>query len=837
MKIKHNLLLLLLANLLASPLAVRAEKNEPVPGAEVVLATFDANGQLQVIGEPGSTGPDGKFELELPAGFPEHKPVFAVVQDPNSANGTQQVSCMPKEGEGTVDPQSTAIGNAFFGFMKESEEHFHPQDIDHRQIEDFVGKMKETLNGVPLADNAQDSVERFADVMGLHPGDFLKATKKFNIPAEDKFKVAALINDAAAPEGFNVLDGKAPPLGDIPAGSHIPGLIPPSQLNRFAPGDFDFNQIFGDNVMPPGGLKGKIPDGTFLLPPGIKANPKVDFPENIVLPQGVTIPKKADLPPGAVIPPGVIIDDGFIPPIGMQFPPGVILPPDFDPTQHGAEFAVDFKPPVGFVPPPGFGVTDANGGFIMPEGFPIPEGFQLPEGAKQFPTPVGFIPPEPPKGFEGQDVPPFDPNFAFANGAILPPGFNPNDHGLLPPPNFDPKEFGGTFDNFDQFKDPNFEAFDPLKGFDPNAEFGGFHGPALDANGNPIVGFDPSQHGANPPPEGFNPFQHCFDPTTGEEVKCEDIKPGAPNAPKDPNGGHKPNDPNHNGDDCIDPTTGQPGLCEDGQPHDPNAGHDPNNPNHNGDPCVLPDGTLDPNCQNGEHDPNAGHDPNDPNHDPNAGNNQPPHDPNPGHNGGNGVVATNNTITNILSGELTTASFTLPQSITETSKVKITASEGVYVRGKAKYTASTVELPILISPSISSTSVQVTVNVDNAIQVTDITVNNQAVQLVASLADDTKHIQLAATEGVTLTSSKVKAYLLAPGTSAFKLQKAKKYKAKVEEAQNAQIVSFKKPKRLDAGIYTVVFNDGDNAYFGLVTIGIVETQTITGTVLAPGGQL
>jgi hypothetical protein len=692
---------------------------EPVTNAEVVLTVFNTDGVLEPIGEPVVLNPDGSFDIDLPAGFPDDVPVFAVVQS-TDGTGVQQISCVSPNQDALVDPMSTAIANTFLSFANEANENFNPYDTDNVQIEQFVTTMQNAFADVPLAEDAGSTVQRFADAMGLKPEAFLDATAPFNINPEDKIKVAALIDQAAAPENFNVIGQQPPPLGDIPPGSHIPGLIPKDFIDKFTPKGFDFSATFGSGLIPPGGLIGDIPPGAFIMPPGLKANDKVPFPDKPVFPQGIEIPKGFPMPPQAILPPGIILGEGFVPPPGLPIPPGVIAPPNFDPTKFGAVQLNQFQPPAGFVPPPGFGVTSNAGGFGMPEGFALPRGVALPDTAVKFPPPTGFAPPPPPKGFESANLPPIPPGFQFPPGAALPPTFNPTSFGFVPPPNFQPKEFGGANADFGQFKGDNFTAFDPLGGFKPGQNFGGFFGPPLDANGNPIPG--PIGGGAPlpPPPEGF-------DPSTGI-TKARVV---------------------------IDATTAE----------------------------------------------------------------------------GKQI--------GVNSGTASTVIMAAPEGTTLSGKVtkKLTASRGVYTTGKVKYSASSVRIPVVVDPSLDVGSVTITLNVSNSVESTDLDVVPNAIQLVAQLSGGKIELSTANSGVDSISNSKVTGYLLKPGSSARNMLAAIKVTGTVSTGESGDIVSFKKPTGLADGVYTLTFDDGESTYYGKVTIGTVETRSIKGKVLAPGGSL
>ncbi len=171
------------------------------------------------------------------------------------------------------------------------------------------------------------------------------------------------------------------------------------------------------------------------------------------------------------------------------------------------------------------------------------------------------------------------------------------------------------------------------------------------------------------------------------------------------------------------------------------------------------------------------------------------------------------------------------------TKSKITASDGVYLAGKVLKSTDAINVPVLVDPSTSKTSVKVTLNIDNKVESTDLDVEATAVQLVTQLTGSTIQVATTGTD-VEFTNSSVTGYLLPPGSSASGLKKAIRMTGTVVAGDESSVVNFKKPAAAKtAGIYTVVFTDGDSEYFGKVTIGTLKAKTVKGKVLAPGGSL
>jgi len=832
--------------------AAAAGENKPVEGAEVVLSTFNDQGILEPIAAPIATNSDGSFNIEIPESFPEYKPVFAVVQNPDG-EGTQQISYidLDAKGEIAVEPMDTAITKTLITFMAEAPD-IDASSVSADMVKKFTASMKKALDDVPLPETAADAMTRYADALSLKPDAFLNAASSFNVDPEDMIKVAAMVGDAAAAD-FDPLSEHPAPLGDIPPGLPTPGLIPPELMKKFAPKDFDFNATFGENIMPPGGLKGMIPPGAFTMPP-MSLNPAVKFPSEPVLPQGIEIPKGFQMPPNAILPPGVIIAEGFVPPAGLQFPPGIIAPPGFNPEAFGATTNTTFTAPEGFLPPPGFAVTGSDGSFGMPSGFPIPKGFELPAGAMSFPPPPGFNPPPLPAGFTKPEAQPFPADFTFPAGAIMPPTFNPAGFGegfnFTPPANFVPKDFSATGD-FSAFKAEGFKPLDPMKGFDPSSATGGFVGPPLGADGQPVAGFfDPNNlpTGIQPPTNfgqaGFDPFAGFKPPTPGAGGATPPT--GAPTGPAVPGdkgpavpptgGASVPTDPaTGGGTAATGPATPPSGGTTQPGPSAPNPGPSAPNP---GPSTPVPPPT-----------PPSGGDVAPP--PPPA---QPPA-PAPArtvakvakakfldarkHKAHARGLETSSLIGTLGTGQVTNVIVSAPEGTNAktSTKSRITASEGVYLAGKLLSSTDAISVPVIVDPSTSKTSVKVTLNIDNKVESTDLDVEATAIQLVTQLDGSTIQVSTTGTD-VTFANSSVTGYLLAPGSSASGLKKALRMTGTVVEGDDSSVINFKKPAAAKtSGIYTVVFTDGDAEYFGKVTIGTLKAKSLKAKVMAPGGSL
>ncbi len=197
------------------------------------------------------------------------------------------------------------------------------------------------------------------------------------------------------------------------------------------------------------------------------------------------------------------------------------------------------------------------------------------------------------------------------------------------------------------------------------------------------------------------------------------------------------------------------------------------------------------------------------------------------------------TIGTLETGVSTEITLAAPEGTDASKGGKITGSAGVYQIGKIDSSEDSVTVPVIVDPSISADedSVRVTLNVENEVESTTIPVDTTAIQLVTQLDGSSIEVSTTNTE-IEFTETSLTGYLLPPGTSALKMQKATSMKGTVVDSDDGQVVRFTKPSSAKvAGVYTVVFSEGANNYFGKVTIGTLKAKTISGKVLAPGGTL
>ncbi len=170
---------------------------------------------------------------------------------------------------------------------------------------------------------------------------------------------------------------------------------------------------------------------------------------------------------------------------------------------------------------------------------------------------------------------------------------------------------------------------------------------------------------------------------------------------------------------------------------------------------------------------------------------------------------------------------------------RLTASKGVYLVGKAKASTAKALVSMIVDPSITRKSVNVSLGLaNNEVNTQVVELENDAVQLITQL--DAKTIEMTtANSGVTdIAAETVTGYLLAPGTSAYKMQSAITLKGSVVAGDSGDLVRFTLPaKPLADGVYTVTFQDGTAVYYGKLTIGTLKARTISGKALAPNGQL
>lgn len=901
-------------------------ENKPVEeDVEVMLATFDSEGKLVPVTEPETVLAEkaGEFEVEIPEDFPEHKPIFVVVND-SAGEGTQQVSYVDPKGDDDVevDPAGTTAFNSYASMAKNTG--IDPKDADPKQIEEFMADVKNAIKDVPPDENPAKTMERMAQALSFNPEALLNAGSHFNVPKDKLVQVAANIEKAAAPSGFNPFESLPDiDFATIAPGSHTAGLLPEKYFKKHMPKEMqDFNVAFCETCPPPGGFeyvdekgkKGAIPPGTFMMPPGVKANPvafkKMEDSE-VIFPPGVAFGKGFPMPAKAKLPPGAILEEGFEPPEGFELPPGVMKPEGFDEMFAGrVVHKEDYEAPEGYEPPPGFAFAGKKGEFMMPPDFPLPKGVKADETlAMEFPPPKGFEPFKIGKGMELGNYEPPPEGHVFGDGFKPPKGFDPEEFGFVPPAGFVADTFVPGKEDFAGFKGDNFTAFDPFGGkFDAHAT-GPFVPPELadglraeamaqfgdDFSEEKFQEFISGSFDAPPPPpppedDGMHDGDFTGDGgTTGEfhdggdgfvEHDCKDIG----DCPDD---GGTFDDPDKNDDgewvdggnlpgtndgfvDCKDTVEGCP------------TGDDGPDPNTKDDGASTTDGTHDGGTTDSgttQPPPDDGGTVNNPPPPPpdDGGTTEVKHDePPPPDDGGSTAlltrtrtasaeawVADNNTKPKRVRlkatsksrkklktrGAVTRSNATVNAGTklavtvdTDSKATKITASEGVYLVGKARAGKTSAELPLIIDPSVSVSSVKVTLaQKDNNVDVETLTVDtDDATQLTTTL--DTRTIKMV-TKGtdVELDLEKVTGYLLAPGTSSLKLMKAISVKGTVSDATSGQVVNFtvpaKKFSKLSSGVYTVVFQDGDSSYYGKVTIGTLKARTIKGVVKAPNGSL
>ncbi len=793
--------------------------NEPITEGEVLIATFDETGKLVPIGEPG-TFTNGVLDVEIPASVSPETPLVMMIQDPNGEGTPQMAFITDPEAEIKVDAAQTAIVNTFMSMASEVED-FDAKDVDVKQIAAFVEKLEPVLEDVPPDTTTSDTMARMAQAMSLNPGAFMDAASAFNADPEKIFEIAAMVDEAAG-ASFNPLEG-LPTLPDEPAvGNPTMGLIPPEFMKKMPPG-FKPENICAD-CPPPGGFIGEIPKGSFMMPP-LQTNPKAPypFPPNVVMPQGVEITKGFNMPAGAILPPGIVIGEGFVPPAGLKFPPGMVAPADFDPSKFGATQSTEFKAPDGFKPGPGFTLADDKGGFMMPPGFAVPSGAQMPTGAMAFPQPAGFVPPPPPPGSFKSDMLPPPPGFAFGEGFKAPPGFNPEAMGFVPPAGFVPQQIGPKPSDLNAFKGDNAQFFDPFGGkfaVPTNGSAGPFVPPAIATNlgfigGKPPEGVDPSAFFNMPPPQQGGANGVSNPSSTDGGANKPTIGGGNPPPPQSGNsGGQVPNNPPPTDGGANKPSVGSGSTNPPPQSGGNQVGSNPPPPQSGGDQV----GSNPPPPQSGD-----------------GGSNMPPPPP-------SARIKARSIKSKIATFEDSSnkAGVRSTLQVTTSAKAKrLTASKGVYLIGKAKASTSKALVTMIVDPSITSDSVKISLGLtNNEVDTQVVDLENDAIQLITQL--DGKTIEMTtANSGITdIAATAVTGYLLAPGTSAYKMQSAIAIKGKVIAGDSGDIVQFTLPAKVLAdGVYTVTFQDGDAVYYGKLTIGTLKARTISGKALAPNGQL
>ncbi|MDA1020504.1 MAG: hypothetical protein O2962_03030 [Cyanobacteria bacterium] len=162
---------------------------------------------------------------------------------------------------------------------------------------------------------------------------------------------------------------------------------------------------------------------------------------------------------------------------------------------------------------------------------------------------------------------------------------------------------------------------------------------------------------------------------------------------------------------------------------------------------------------------------------------------------------------------------------------KVTASKGVYSIGKARTAKTKTIVPIIVDPAVATDSVDINVAfTDGNADIETVSVDKEdSTELVTQLDGNKIEITTANAGLEDFDFTSVTGYLLAPGTSTLKIQKAIKVKGKLVEGESGQIVQFdisKKLSSLEDGVYTIVFEDGGKTYYGRVTIGSLSARTI-----------
>jgi hypothetical protein len=585
-----------------------------------------------------------------------------------------------------------------------------------------------------------------------------------------------------------------------------PGSLGPTDGKKSPPGTFEVPAL----TLNPEALKGlkSNPDKPFMIGPGTTVAselPQLAFQAAPGSFFKVAPPGTMRLAPGAIVDPSLGIDVSglrdkvFVPPATYAAPPGSIVSPD-----GTVAFNAMFRPP--------FQLSAEDATKMMQ--LPPPAGATAMYNSldKQM-SPSSFA------------LPPMTSGFTFGSNAI----------GAVDPKNFPGQSFatnlehkglGDTapFKNFDEF---NAAGFVPPNPFGSTFEVGAT-GPFI-PGGKPLEGVDPSTFfNMQPPPQGGatggNP-----PPTDGGANKPST---GGGNPPPSTDGGA--NKPSTGGGNPPPPPSGGSSGGANPPPQPPPLG---NNVGTNTPSADKPADAPPPPPNNGGGQGGGGNPPPPP---PSGGGEAPPPPPPPQRIKARSIKA------KLASYESSSnkAGVRSTLAITTNSKAKrLTASKGVYLIGKAKVANTKALVPIIIDPSITSDSVKVSLGLtNNEVDTQVIDLENDAVQLITQL--DGKVIEMTtANSGVEdIAASSVTGYLLAPGTSAYKMQTAIALKGTVVAGDSGDIVQFTLPAKTPAsGVYTIVFQDVEApeqpVYYGKLTIGTLKARTISGKALAPNGQL
>ena len=548
-----------------------------------------------------------------------------------------------------------------------------------------------------------------------------------------------------------------------------------------------------------------IPEGAAsmgFLPANMKVPLNFDYTQlctNCVPPGGYT----GEIPPGTIMMPagiqanpkvawgekpvfsaGVTIPGNFPMPKGAVLPDGIVFDPKFVPTPG-------LNIPMGVIAQEGFDPSKYGAAFAevkMPDGYqPVP-GFASVDPSKgTYMMPPGFPLPSGMMAGKGVEFPP-PPGFI---AQAPPPGMSRTDPpplgdnfvfpvGAMFPPTFDASKVGTPPPGF---KPPEFGAAPSNFANLAKVEFGfipkageAFVPPAIASN----LGFVGGK-----PPEGVDPstFFNMPPPPSGGAA--------LPPPPPPPSGGAAPPPPTPSGGDVPPPP-----------PPPPSGGDAP--------PPPPP---------------------------PSGGDAPPPPPPPP-----SARIKARSIKAKVTSYEASSNKAGVKSILTVATSAKakrLTASKGVYLIGKAKVANTKALVPMIVDPSITSDSVNVSLGLtNNEVDTQVVELENDAIQLITQLDGNTIEMTTANSGVEDITATAVTGYLLAPGTSAYKMQTAITVKGKVVAGDSGDIVQFTLPAKTPAsGVYTITFQDGDAVYYGKLTIGTLKARTISGKALAPNGQL
>ena len=851
----------------------------PATGGDVVVVARNYDGSTTVVAS-GEIDKDGIVNFTLPEGTDQ----LNLEMIATTGEGNVITTVIPASGETIVADTASTIANTLVGAMLSQFEDTIGFDIAPERKELLTEEFNKIYSALPIDEvsSLADALSVAADYSDLHPTELLEALDATGLPVPPE---EALLATSLASRGIVPPEGDLDPLAKpsrmLKEGEAYPntmaiGILPEGSLPPYMRGEEGrkkFEEIFGKGAARPGDLLVDIGPNDLTLSKPIYFNPNKEMP-----PEFQTLPfqeftdnqkwppdmSKIGWTSSAMLPEAVLAKmsekmqggpSEFMP----KFPPNMAFAGD--PQAFGFPIDTNFDPNAVNVKQPPGSSSGAGGQVFVPQGFSMGSNVKVNESlAFAMPQKYDFAGNQP-TGGSSFNFPPPPANFPLDQMAGLPKTF----------------PFGQDYPRpaGDQFAPLGFakQDFTAFKG-DFKPDLGGFFG-----------GFDPSQTGPHVPPGQLANMGDQFVGMSPEAAKAafSALTPEARDAlmggafdhpaelPPPPQGGQggantggQPSvgKPNNGGSGGFDGKGDNGPIANDGganpAPTVPTGGTTtpstgssgggsfvpPNNPQApttgttsqpaGGTGTVAPppptSGTVAPPPPTSSAPP--------PPQQPTSS--APPPPP-----GGNSAPPPQRIKARSIKAKLAPyeagtnkAGVRSTLEVATSAKAKrVTASKGVYLVGKAKASNTKAAITLIIDPSISSDSVKLSLSlIDKSVDTVTIDLEKDATELITQL--DGKVIEMTtANSGVEdIVAETVTGYLLAPGTSTYKMQSAIAIKGTVLAGDSGDIVQFTLPARkLADGVYTITFQDGDNTYYGKVTIGTLKERKISCKIFAPKG--